>query len=293
VQPAGGPEAPQPDADGKSLAGDAQGRQAGAEAPQRGTDGGQAEAVLRAHVRAALRNAGLSQAEAARQLDVSTKHLCQMLTGNGATLTLGWAERILGLCGQRLTVGVEPARSHASGGRSFEYLLADPREQFTMPGGPVIFEARPPSGTLSTADFTPASGWCPHCGRGDAAPTGEQLAQAQREADPGSVVHACPRPADDGIMPCCGRTPFEVVLTDRMTLDPALVTCERQAQRDAAELRRRLDLAHHARRGKERQLDGIRRALIDAGAMAEDDPHSYADLEDVIRQAYGRPEADR
>lgn len=26
-------------------------------------------------------------------------------------------------------------------------------------------------------------------------------------------------------MPCCGRTPFEVPATDRMTLDPKLVTC--------------------------------------------------------------------
>lgn len=28
------------------------------------------------------------------------------------------------------------------------------------------------------------------------------------------------------MMPCCGRTPFEVPRTDRITLDPALVTCE-------------------------------------------------------------------
>lgn len=37
-------------------------------------------------------------------------------------------------------------------------------------------------------------------------------------------VHACP-PDGSGIMPCCGRTPFEVPRTDRMTSDPALVTC--------------------------------------------------------------------
>lgn len=74
----------------------------------RGDDRSQAEAVLRAHVRAALRNASLSQAEAARQLDVSTKHLCQMLTGR-APLTLGWAERILALCGQRIVIDVQGA----------------------------------------------------------------------------------------------------------------------------------------------------------------------------------------
>jgi plasmid maintenance system antidote protein VapI len=63
--------------------------------------------VLRALVRVELRNAGLSQAEAARRLGVSTKHLCQMLTGR-APLTLGWAEDLLGLCGQRLTLDTTP-----------------------------------------------------------------------------------------------------------------------------------------------------------------------------------------
>lgn len=36
-------------------------------------------------------------------------------------------------------------------------------------------------------------------------------------------VHACP-PEGSGIMPCCGRTPFEVPLTDRMT-STERVTC--------------------------------------------------------------------
>ena len=38
------------------------------------------------------------------------------------------------------------------------------------------------------------------------------------------TVHQCP-PADEAVMPCCGRTPFEVLRTDRITLDPAKVTC--------------------------------------------------------------------
>lgn len=38
------------------------------------------------------------------------------------------------------------------------------------------------------------------------------------------TVHACP-PGSSGVMPCCGRTPFEVSRSDRMTVDPALVTC--------------------------------------------------------------------
>lgn len=38
------------------------------------------------------------------------------------------------------------------------------------------------------------------------------------------TVHQCP-PDGSGIMPCCGRTPFEVS-ADRMADDPALVTCK-------------------------------------------------------------------
>ncbi len=32
-------------------------------------------------------------------------------------------------------------------------------------------------------------------------------------------------------MPCCGLTPFEVPRTDRMTLDPKLVTCKVEASK--------------------------------------------------------------
>jgi hypothetical protein len=42
----------------------------------------------------------------------------------------------------------------------------------------------------------------------------------------GTVVHQCP-PPDSGTMPCCGRTPFEVKRTDRITMDEHLVTCGR------------------------------------------------------------------
>jgi len=40
----------------------------------------------------------------------------------------------------------------------------------------------------------------------------------------GEVVHQCPV-GDDGWTPCCDRTPFELPRSDRMTLDPDLVTC--------------------------------------------------------------------
>ena len=47
---------------------------------------------------------------------------------------------------------------------------------------------------------------------------------AQIEAGP---VHMCPPEGD--VMPCCGLTPFEVPRTDRMTLNPRLVTCRTSA----------------------------------------------------------------
>lgn len=46
------------------------------------------------------------------------------------------------------------------------------------------------------------------------------------ESERDEVVHGCP---DEGetVMPCCGRTPFEVPRWHRMTLDKELVTCGR------------------------------------------------------------------
>ncbi|WP_228994370.1 helix-turn-helix transcriptional regulator [Streptomyces sp. DH8] len=72
----------------------------------------QPEADLRAQVKTALATAHISQAEAARRLGLSTKHMSQMLTGR-ATLTLDWADRILTLCGMTLAVVAVPATNRA------------------------------------------------------------------------------------------------------------------------------------------------------------------------------------
>jgi len=42
--------------------------------------------------------------------------------------------------------------------------------------------------------------------------------------DLGEIVHACPLSGEQ-ITLCCGKTPFDLSRTDRLTLDPALVTC--------------------------------------------------------------------
>lgn len=64
-----------------------------------------AEDELRTQIRATLAAVGMSQAEVARRLGLSNKHLNQMITGR-ASLTLGWAENILATCGMRLIVGI-------------------------------------------------------------------------------------------------------------------------------------------------------------------------------------------
>ena len=66
---------------------------------------GAVEESLREQVRAALHAARISQAAVARELGVSTKHLCQMLTGR-APLSLEWAEQIVALCEMRVEVVV-------------------------------------------------------------------------------------------------------------------------------------------------------------------------------------------
>lgn len=76
-------------------------------------------------------------------------------------------------------------------------------------------------------------------------------------------------------------------LTDAELRDQlkAAIAALGKSETELAQLRRRNRLAHKARRAKEHQLDGIRRALCDIGVMQDDDPYSHADLEDVIRQA--------
>lgn len=53
----------------------------------------------------------------------------------------------------------------------------------------------------------------------------ERLKERAARDDAGVTIHACP-PTDSGIMPCCGRTPFEV-MADRMTTKPEFVNCDR------------------------------------------------------------------
>lgn len=44
-----------------------------------------------------------------------------------------------------------------------------------------------------------------------------------------STVHRCP-PHGESLTPCCGRTPFELPRTERITVDDLLVTCGRASR---------------------------------------------------------------
>lgn len=72
-----------------------------------GQDSPSAPETLRSQVRTALGASPVSQAEAARRLGLSAKHMNQMLTGK-APLTLAWAEKILSLCGRKVEIRVVP-----------------------------------------------------------------------------------------------------------------------------------------------------------------------------------------
>lgn len=54
----------------------------------------------------------------------------------------------------------------------------------------------------------------------------EKLEQLEAMQGTAGTVHGCPMPGGV-VTPCCGRTPFEVLRTDRITVDAALVTCHR------------------------------------------------------------------
>lgn len=55
----------------------------------------------------------------------------------------------------------------------------------------------------------------------------DALRRAWRAAESryGAVYHQCPEEGE-AVMPCCGRTPFEVPRWHRLTLTPSLVNCK-------------------------------------------------------------------
>lgn len=52
------------------------------------------------------------------------------------------------------------------------------------------------------------------------------------EPVPSTITHLCPE-VGSGVTGCCGRTPFELPQTDRLTLDSVAVTCSGLPPREA------------------------------------------------------------
>lgn len=69
--------------------------------------------LLRAEVRRAISDSGLTQRAVANELGVSEQHISRMLVGK-ASLSLYWADRIVQVCGRQLSVEVA---SSSAGGR--------------------------------------------------------------------------------------------------------------------------------------------------------------------------------
>lgn len=73
-------------------------------------------------------------------------------------------------------------------------------------------------------ELIPASEVLAALGLDENANTVEPAAGARQDgAQPQEVVHGCPPPGS-GVTPCCGRTPFELPRTDRISTE-APVTC--------------------------------------------------------------------
>lgn len=108
----------------------------------------------------------------------------------------------------------------------------------------------------------------------------------RREKYAGAITHHLPWGSPEQVDEA---TTAVMRVADRERQEMAAERFTWQERGDKAETR--LRRAHQARRAKEHQLDGIRRALCDIGFMQDDDPYGHADLEDVIRQNAPDPAA--
>jgi hypothetical protein len=81
--------------------------------------------------------------------------------------------------------------------------------------------------TAPTAPVIPPRPWPdnPCTCHPDASPTLADKVLALAFPPDYEVVHGCP-PGGSGLTPCCGRTPFELPPTDRITSDPTHISCK-------------------------------------------------------------------
>ncbi len=95
-----------------------------------------------------------------------------------------------------------------------------------------------------------------------------QLRERSRRDDEGVTIHMCP-PSDSGVLPCCGRTPFEVLM-DRITTKPEFVNCDRlKLQQELAAAREQLQREETERCEAQGAIEGLEKQNQMLGAQLE------------------------
>ncbi|NUQ95808.1 MAG: hypothetical protein HOY79_04365 [Streptomyces sp.] len=145
------------------------------------------------------------------------------------------------------------------------------------------------AGTADADDRVVTNSPCGHQVGFNLGVTKQKVARVQEILDQEDGDTDTCRPVEVDGEPIRVRGSGELTPEGQEALTALVRAAQTKMQTDAPELigdlQQRLRLAHKARRAKEHQLDGIRRALCDAGFMEEDDPYGHADLDEVIRQA--------
>lgn len=168
-------------------------------------------AALRDRIAEALTGAYLTASNDSAIMDVLADAVLAVLPApadRAAVLTEG-AQALLALR-DRLIPEPDVTGKYLSG------LERGARELRRLAGG-----AAPNTGTEARQPVRHAPGkvvLCPDCrAKGHAA--------CMADSAQGEVIHGFP-PDGSGVTPCCGRTPFELPHTDRMSGDPDAVTCQ-------------------------------------------------------------------
>lgn len=112
----------------------------------------------------------------------------------------------------------------------------------------------------------------------------ERLKERCAKDDAGVTIHACPPPGE-GMMPCCGRPPFEV-MGDRMTRNPEHVNCDRerlQAEVEKLKSKRTAIATENARLTNELARAQTRADVIAEGVRLYRDQHSCPGRSSLMR----------
>jgi hypothetical protein len=98
-----------------------------------------------------------------------------------------------------------------------------PMRELAVDGDLGVWSDEPAAPADEEPELYDMPAWEEHCAAVLAVTAGEVVVPLHPATGPGEVVHLMRD--EQGITACCGRTPFELPRTDRMTFDPARRTC--------------------------------------------------------------------